>query len=168
MIRASHRKINISVLFAALLFACVLGFTSVAGAATEIKAAGEVKGAVLDTEVGSVPSQSGQRAEPVAPFSTSTEAKPAKMMKYEDINYVAMVADREPGEMLVLNCTVSKATDETVLTRLAEKLYQDYNGRNYDDVTIYWHVGMNPEPAQPWARTDINKVDVQYEIVKIQ
>ena len=133
--------------------------------AAEVESFGHVKGVVENTEVGAVPSQSGPR-ETLTPAVAPNERKAANILAHEDISYVVKEKSRNPGSTLVLDCTVSTVTNEAVLSRLAEKVYNEYDGKKYDIVTIFWHVGMNPQPAAAWGRTDISKVDAQYAVVK--
>ena len=139
----------------------------------------EGRGVEKVTRVGDIPSQAGEKAPAVAPFTTSREMKPAGSAMIGDkystsdqpnidvVNYAVSVANREPGKNLVLNCTISQPEDEMTLSRLANRIYHENNGRSYDNVTIFWHIGSNPEPAQPWARTDVDKVSESFSIVRM-
>ena len=82
------------------------------------------------------------------------------------VNYASTVSKRTADE-LVLNTVISKMEDDATLSRLANKVYRENNGQAYDNVTIFWHIGDNPQPSAPWARTDIGKNSAVYEIVRI-
>ena len=164
MIQSTCKKSRRFLAFSFMIQAALILFCFSAFAA-EVESVGEVRGVMENTEVGAVPSQSGPRETPT-PAVAPNEHKAANILVHEDISYVVKEKSRNPGSNLVLDCTVSKVTNDAVLSRLAEKVYKKYDGKKYDTVTIFWHVGMNPQPATAWGRTDISKVDVQYAIVK--
>lgn len=112
------------------------------------------------------------------PFSGSRERRPAGTAviggqtadgkSYVDmVNYASTVAKRTPNE-LVLNTTISTMEDDETLSRLARKVYMENNGPSYQNVIIFWHIGQNPEPLAPWARTDISRGDTVFGIVRIK
>lgn len=123
------------------------------------------------------PANASNELEPATkPFSTKMETRPAgtavvgehavgDQMYPDVVNYASTIEKRTPQE-LVLHTTISKAEDDAVLSRLANKIYKENHGEKYQNVTIYWHVGQNPEPLAPWARTDIAKGGDVYEIIK--
>ncbi len=83
------------------------------------------------------------------------------------VNYASSISSRMPNE-LVLNTTISQPEDDATLSRVAAKIYRENGGQNYDNVTIFWHVGNNPQSSSPWGRTDIRKGDTVYEVIRLQ
>lgn len=108
----------------------------------------------------------GQREQPTVPFAGGHEKKAAHtVMLGEDpavpsidvINYAVKASDKGPGSRLMLDCTLSKPEDVKTLDMLADRIYRENSGHTYENVTINWRVGSNPEIAAPWARTSIVK-----------
>lgn len=60
-----------------------------------------------------------------------------------------------PGR--VLDATVNKPVGRATLDTIADSIYREAHGSRYGTVSINWHVGSNPEPGAPWARTVITK-----------
>ncbi|CAK7065686.1 MAG: hypothetical protein DELT_01643 [Desulfovibrio sp.] len=109
-----------------------------------------------------------------APFSSNRETLPAgsaivgTMNAGPDVvNYASSVAKKSADE-LVLNTTINKMEDDVTLSRLANKVYMENGGNSYDNVTIFWHVGENPEPAAPFARTDVQTHAPVFKVLRIQ
>lgn len=114
------------------------------------------------------PAMTGQNEPPTAPFAGGREKKAAHtVMLGEDpaapsvdvVNYAVKTADKGPGSKLVLDCTLSKPEDLKTLDMLADRIYRENSGHSYENVTINWRIGSNPEKAAPWARTTMIKTD---------
>lgn len=123
------------------------------------------QGVVKDTVKGINPSQATQRIEPTPPFTGGREQKAANTVILDEnssapsidvLNYAVSVSDRNSNN-LILDCTLSKPEDRATIDRLADRIYRENNGGNYDNVTINWRVGTNPEMAAPWARTTMTR-----------
>lgn len=133
------------------------------------------KAIVSDTYVpDQAPSTVDGAAPAVPPFRGNREVYPAgtavtgeTAVGLDVVNYASSVAKRTDNE-LVLNTTISKLEDDDTLSRLANRVYMENGGPNYQNVTIFWHVGQNPEPRAPWARTDITRDNAIYKVVRIQ
>lgn len=57
----------------------------------------------------------------------------------------------------VLDATVSRPVDRATLDTIADSIYREAHGSRAGTVSINWHVGANPEPGAPWARTIISR-----------
>lgn len=168
----------------ALLFCAALAVTALTFAHHTQAAQSETiilqeKGIASETVVApKAPTTAGGLAKAVPPFTGKRELLPAGTavvgteiirgeLVPEVISYASAVTKKTPEE-LVLSTTISGMTDDATLSRLAGKVYMENGGPKYNNVTIFWHLGENPEPSKPWARTDIAKGDTVYEIVRIQ
>lgn len=174
---ANIKKRHVFGIAAALLAFVTLIPLSAGAAETETVIIKE-KSVISDTVVDpNMPAPSDSKVLPEAPFHGKREMLPAGSaiegtavqggtFGPNVINYASAVAKRTPNE-LVLNTMISKAEDDATLSQLASKVYMDNGGANYENVTIFWHVGEKPQLANPWGRTDIHKGDTMFKVVKI-
>lgn len=111
------------------------------------------------------PVMSKDLVEPTAPFAGNKEHKAAGTMltgenpaipALDVVNYAVAVGEMTSSD-LTLNTTLSKMEDRATLDRLANKIYKDNKGMNYENVVINWHLGTNPEMEEPFARTTLSK-----------
>ena len=171
----SHRGLLYCAALAAVLMFCAPSTASAETDTFVIQEQDVLSGTVVGNEI---PSVRYGKAPAVAPFRGSRERLPAGTavmgVDYSDANalplvvsYASSVAKKTRNE-LVLNTTVSNLEDEYALNDLAGKVYRENGGQAYRNVTIFWFLGENPEPSQPWGRTDIVKGDMEYRVVRIE
>jgi|GEM_PF-4104581 len=155
-----HRKIRKETKRTFCLYGILLLFSAFLLSGLTAQAAGYSKETTIFS---SVPSDA--KAAPEAPFAGKMERKAAHTMilggdanipRVEVVNYAGEVEGKSK-DSLTLDTTLSQAEDQATLERLADHIYQKSDGSKYNTVTINWHVGANPEPAAPWARTVITK-----------
>lgn len=60
-----------------------------------------------------------------------------------------------PGH--VLDATLNRPVERATLDTIAYSIYREAHGSQYGTVSINWHLGANPEPGAPWARTVITR-----------
>ena len=132
------------------------------------------QGVVKDTVV--APGMTSDPVEPTAPYANPRrEHAPARtVMVGEDaaapsvdvVNYASSIVERSGNKLLVLQCVLSKAEDKTTLDRLADKVYSENKGYDYDTVSIRWHVGSNPQSADLWGTTNMTKTGSTFTYAK--
>ena len=154
---------------AAALAGAFLTFTPPAVSAVPNVIVGQEESITSDTVTSDKIPTGGPLAPAEAPFSSRDEYKAAGTMQIGDIdvvNYATEVKERVPGKNMIISATISAPEDDVVMSRLADKIYKEHNGSNYENVTILWHVGANPEPAKPWGRTEISRNSTDFAIVR--
>ena len=171
------KKWHILGIAAALLFCVTLMPLSAGAQETETIVVKE-KVITSDTVVDpNMAAPAGSKVTPERPFHGKREMLPAGSaiegqsmqgghLGPDVVNYASAVAKRTPNE-LVLNTVISRAENDEVLSDLAGKVYMDNGGPAYDNVTIFWHVGNKPQPAEPWGRTDIHKGDTVFKVIRL-
>lgn len=131
------------------------------------------EGVMKDTTV--APGAVSDPVQPTAPYSNPREHKPAHTVmtgenpaapSVDVINYASSVVEKSGNNLLVLQCVLSKPEDRATLDRLADKIYSDNKGYNYDTVSIRWHVGSNPQQAGLWATTNMTKTGSTFDYAK--
>ena len=55
-------------------------------------------------------------------------------------SYQTEVIEKRENILLALKCRLDQTVDETGLYSLAEKIYSEYQGQDYEDVFIRWHM----------------------------
>lgn len=167
-----------------LLGCAALAFTLAAFAPLAVAAEADTiivkeKEIITDTVVGDkIPSAQDGTMPAVAPFKGHRERVPAGaavvgidekngQLMPDVVNYATSIVKQGRDE-LVLNTTISKLEDDVTLNRLAAKVYRENGGQGYNNVTIFWFYGDNPEPGQPWGRTDVVKGDMEYKVIRIE
>jgi len=75
------------------------------------------------------------------------------------VAYNLSVTEDMRGGSLVLEGTLPEEPDRVTLMVLADRIYEENNGPDYEQVLIHWHIKDAGDTARPWAVSDITAHD---------
>lgn len=82
------------------------------------------------------------------------------------ISYAISVAEDMEGGTLVLEGILREEPERSALMLLAYTIYEEKNGRAYEQVLIRWRLKDDPKSAGPWAISDITEHDSVLRVMK--
>ena len=96
-------------------------------------------------------SQSPGHAETAMPLQQQLFAMP--------VAYNLSITEDMRGGSLVLEGTLPEEPDRVTLMVLADRIYEENNGPDYEQVLIHWRIKGASGTARPWAVSDITAHD---------